>query len=383
MIAQIKIVLIGNYIPDNQESMLRFALLLDSAFCNAKVSSEIWWPTVLFGRYTKTTNNGFGKWLGYFDKYIVFPIILKRRIKHIKKNSADVKFHICDHSNSPYLKYLPADSTSITCHDVIAIRGALGYSDSFQLASRMGKILQKWIFHHLKNIKTIAFVSQHSLNMFKELLFEAQIPGAHYCVIHNAFNNDFIPMDSTKASVILARSGICSNIPFLLHVGSGSVRKNRILLLDMLSLLQSNTIINCCFAGESLNVELIEYAKKLQIFDKVISIIKPDHETLVALYSSCAAFIFPSLSEGFGWPLIEAQACGAVVLASDTAPMPEVSGGAALHFDPNNAAEFAGGFYTLNNKILKDKLILDGFKNSRRFSSAGMIKAYIDLMCLN
>ena len=377
-----KVILIGNYLPDKQESMIRFAHLLNSGFINQGLETEIWWPPVVVGGVVRSTNGGIGKWLGYLDKYLIFPVVLKFRLRNKRLKNKEVKFHICDHSNAPYLKYLPATQTSITCHDVIAIRGALGYDDSHQPASAMGKRLQNWILFYLKIAGSIAFVSQHSFDQFKELIPAASIK-KNWCVIHNAFNNDFKPMDKIVARDKIIAAGINVDIPFLLHVGSSSIRKNRALLLDMVDLLKSKQKISICFAGEGLDQELIDHANTIGLSKQVISIVSPNHETLVALYSMCAAFIFPSLSEGFGWPLIEAQACGAVVIASSTSPMPEISGGAALHYNPKKPEDFASGFESLNNKSLKQQLIQDGFKNSLRFQSIGMIKKYQAFIYLN
>ena len=377
-----KIILIGNYLPDNQESMIRFAHLLNTGFNNQNLDAEIWWPSVVVGGAVKSTNTGLSKWLGYLDKYLIFPVVLKYRIRSKKLNDPAVKFHICDHSNAPYLKYLPAAQTSITCHDVIAIRGALGYIDSYQPASAMGKRLQKWIMSNLKLATSIAFVSQHSFDQFMELTPTASIQNK-WCVIHNSFNNDFKPMEKITAREKIITAGVNADIPFILHVGSSSIRKNRTLLIDMASHLDRQQKINICFAGESLDQDLIAHANTIGLSDQVISIVKPDHATLVALYSLCAAFIFPSLSEGFGWPLIEAQACGAVVIASSAKPMPEVSGGAALHFNPTKPEDFAKGFEALKNENLKKQLIQDGFINSLRFQSTIMIKKYQDLLNLN
>jgi glycosyltransferase involved in cell wall biosynthesis len=108
-------------------------------------------------------------------------------------------------------------------------------------------------------------------------------------------------------------------------------------------------------------------------------IVKPDHNTLVALYSSCEAFIFPSYSEGFGWPVIEAQACGAPVIASNIEPMPEVSGGAALYADPSDPEAFAEALLTLQNLTTRALLVQRGFANSGRFEPAHMIQAYLNL----
>lgn len=378
-----KVILIGNYLPDKQESMIRFANLLNEGFRKTGIQSEIWTPTVLFGSKAKLTNVGIGKWLGYVDKYVVFPLVLSFRVRNKKLNNSDSRFHICDHSNAPYLKYLPTDRTSITCHDVIAISDGLGYTKSAQPISKFGKYLQSWILNSLKKSKSIAFVSQLTFNQFQKIISNKGLVPQGWRVIHNSFNADFQPMDLDQARKTLDKLKIQTGVPFLLHVGSDLPRKNRKLLLDMLKVLESDLSINLCLAGESLNQELVRYADSLKLKNKVIQVVKPDHQTLVALYSLCAAFVFPSFSEGFGWPVIEAQACGAPVIASNIEPMPEVSGGAALHFNPTQPVDFANGFLTLKDQVLRQELVQRGFENGLRFEKEKMINAYLDLFNLN
>jgi glycosyltransferase involved in cell wall biosynthesis len=305
--------------------------------------------------------------------------VLKWRVRFKGLKSENVWFHICDHSNAPYLQYLPVDRTSITCHDVIAIRSGLGYQDSTQSTSSLGRFLQKWILNNLKEAKSIAFVSELTLKGFKELVDCEVTSKRKWQVIHNSFNADFRPMEKMKAKEILCSSGINLETPFLLHVGSGLPRKNRKLLIDMLHSLGNSLPVNVCFAGESLNEELLTYADFLGLKNRIMQVVKPNHETLVALYSLCASFVFPSLSEGFGWPVIEAQACGAPVIASNLEPMPEVSGGAALHFDPTQAGDFANGFRALQNPDLRQELVQKGFENGVRFNKEKMIRSYLNL----
>jgi glycosyltransferase involved in cell wall biosynthesis len=374
-----RIILIGNYLPDKQESMIRFADLLNDGFRQAGVPSEIWTPKVLFGSKTKSTNSGIGKWLGYLDKYLVFPLVLIARVRRKEFNNPNTRFHVCDHSNAPYLKYLPKNRTGITCHDVIAIRGGLGYTDFSEQASAFGKILQRWILHHLERAKTIAFVSRLTLKQFQELASAKEPSGKNWKVIHNSFNADFKPIQKDEAIEVLRSFNIDQKVPFLLHVGSDLPRKNRKLLLDMVSSLNGGSQVNICYAGESLNNELLAHADRLGLRNQVISIVKPNHRSLVALYSLCDAFVFPSLSEGFGWPVIEAQACGAPVIASNIEPMPEVSGGAALHADPTQPQEFAKAYLALQNKDSRAEVIKKGFENGARFDHKLMIRAYLDL----
>ncbi|HEY0055314.1 MAG TPA: glycosyltransferase family 1 protein [Pedobacter sp.] len=375
-----KIILIGNYLPDKQESMIRFANLLDEEFKKAGIASEVWTPIALFGSRSQSTSVGLGKWLGYIDKYILFPFILGLKSKRLKNE--EVRFHICDHSNAPYLKYLPANHSGITCHDVIAIRGGLGYGDLHQSPSRFGKIQQRWILSHLSRARYIAFVSKLTLKQFEELV-DLKRPDQTYKVIYNSFNADFRPIRKKEALVILEKFGINLSTPFLLHVGSGLPRKNRSLLLNMIQSSSEGMSLKVCFAGERLDNELVNYARQLNIESRVISIVKPDHETLVALYSACYAFIFPSFSEGFGWPVIEAQACGAPVIASNIEPMPEVSGGGALHADPNNPEEFIKALAQLEHETDRKQLINKGFENGLRFDKQQMIRQYLDLYHIN
>ena len=373
-----KIILIGNYSLDNQQSMERFALMLSEGFKNSGVATKIWRPVVFFGRKSLNPYQGFGKYLGYFDKWLLFPLILKLRLlKHA--NNKDVIFHICDHSNAPYLKFLPKDKTIITCHDVLAIRGAFGYKDAYCPASGMGVMLQKWILKNLSQSQNLVSVSHFTLSQLKELCKDKKINSKNWVVIHNAFNAAFQPVPKAACKQILKDTPLNGHLPFILHVGSGLQRKNRKLLLDMLLSLGDRWNGLICYAGGALDTELINYAKALGLEDRVVSVVGPNHTTLVALYSASDAFIFPSLSEGFGWPLIEAQACGTPVIASNLEPMPEVSGGTAIHVPPLDPHLFAEAFLDLQTDSFRTQLIQKGFENIKRFSNDIMIKRYLKI----
>ncbi|WP_223651778.1 glycosyltransferase [Hymenobacter psoromatis] len=374
-----RIVLIGNYQPDGQESMRRFADMLVEGFGRAGLATETWLPTVFFGALVRQTTSGLGKWLGYLDKWVLFPLVLRWRTRGTAR--ADHRFHICDHSNAPYLPHLPAAQTGITCHDVLAIRGGLGYADAYVAASRMGRVLQAWILGSLRRAERLAAVSHFTLGQLNELTTPAT-PAADWRVIHNAFNARFWPMPADQAAPLLRAAGLDLNQPFLLHVGSDLPRKNRALLLEMAAALGSRWAGLICFAGAPLEPALLARAEALGLRQRVVAVASPAHETLVALYSTCAAFVFPSYSEGFGWPVIEAQACGAPVLVSSVAPMPEVSGGAARHADPDDAPAFAAAFLDLLDGPTRQALVQAGLANCQRFEPAAMTAAYLDLLAI-
>ncbi|HEY4198179.1 MAG TPA: glycosyltransferase family 1 protein [Mucilaginibacter sp.] len=372
-------VLISNYLPDRQESMQRFSNMLYSGLRKNGHSTEIWRPPVFFGKYAKSTISGIGKWLGYIDKYILFPIILKSRVNKALSKSEDVIFHICDHSLAPYLKYLPKDKTGITCHDVLAIRGSMGYTDSASPASFFGKYLQKWILANLKKAPVVACVSRFTLNQLNELSPLQENEKKTRKVIYNGFNAEFKPLSVSESEQILSKINIGPNVPFLLHVGSDLPRKNRKLLIDLLVELGDSWNGQVCFAGKAIDKSLMAYAVSKGMKERIIEVLKPDHLTLLALYSSCYAFVFPSISEGFGWPVIEAQACGAPVIASSHEPMPEVSGGAALYADPFDAPGFANALCSLENQATRDQIVQAGINNSLKYHPDRMITSYLNL----
>ncbi len=369
---EFNIILIGNYPKDNQESMIRFSEMLQSGFENVGLRCDIWNPIIFFGKFCKSTTSGIGKWLGYLDKYILFPIIL--RFRTILFSSKSTIYHICDHSNSIYLPHIISQSKGITCHDVLAIRGALGYNDAYCEASKFGKILQKWILKNLENAQRIAAVSELTLNQLKELTkFDEE---QKRLVIYNSFNAKFCRLRNEILQESLKPLHL-SGKPYILHVGSSLPRKNRNLLIYMLAELKDKWDGVICYAGEPLEGELLSLAIKFNLSSRIISVIKPTHEVLVSLYNGCEAFIFPSYSEGFGWPVIEAQCCGTPVIASSVEPMPEISGGSALHIYPDDSKGFANAFLKLKDPNFRNEIINNGYQNVKRFERKIMIEKYL------
>jgi glycosyltransferase involved in cell wall biosynthesis len=103
-------------------------------------------------------------------------------------------------------------------------------------------------------------------------------------------------------------------------------------------------------------------------------------ERLADIYRSADVLLFASLAEGFGMPIIEAQACGVPVVTSDREPMISVAGGAALLVDPSDvAAAEAAVSSILSNPTLRDRLVRTGYSNSDLYSSRSIAAAYSDL----
>lgn len=364
------IVLVGNYRPDRQESMLRFTRLLAEGL-GAVSRVSVWEPVVVFGRAFADTTRGVGKWFGYVDKWVLTPAAFAlRRLGR----AGGTRYHVCDHSNAPYLAVLPRERTSATCHDVLAIRGARGDAEAHCPASPTGEYYQRYIFSYLRRFRRLACVSATTKRQLERLaLGRPEVDPVDWRVIYNPFNGDFRPVGELPQ-----RDARLRERPYLLHVGGGHPRKNRRMLVRMLAVLEAEfPDLLVCYAGEAVDDSLTAEAARLGVGERVVSLPGPDHAELLRLYSHCAAFVFPSYAEGFGWPLTEAQACGAPVIASAREPMPEVSGGAALHAGPDDVAEFAEAYRRLAaDEGLREELRARGLRNVARFESRGLLREY-------
>jgi glycosyltransferase involved in cell wall biosynthesis len=89
--------------------------------------------------------------------------------------------------------------------------------------------------------------------------------------------------------------------------------------------------------------------------------------------------IFPSYSEGYGWPVLEAQACGCPVLCSNVTSLPEIAGPKALLFAPDDAQGFADAIIALSDPVMRNTQVTAGLANAAAFSEARMFDAYAQL----
>jgi glycosyltransferase involved in cell wall biosynthesis len=122
---------------------------------------------------------------------------------------------------------------------------------------------------------------------------------------------------------------------------------------------------------------LRQLAINLGIAARVVEVVKPSGELLEGLYNGALALVFPSRFEGFGWPIIEAQACGCAVICSDREPLPEVAGNAALLCEADDARAFGRAILELGeNSARREALARGGVENAARYNRAEMIRRF-------
>lgn len=374
-----KIILIGNYFPDEQFSMQIFEVIMAEGYTKSQYQVDVMRPSAIFIKLV-SHQSPITKWLGYVDKFILFPfLLLIRRCVHLLLFQK-VQYHICDHSNAFYLHFLPKNKTIISCHDVLAIRAGLGYTDTYCTATKSGEVLQRIILNALSGARKLAAVSEFTLQQLTEIDTQPNV-SKNWVTIHNALSDKFKPMAPEHVQEVLGKFESLKGKAFLLHVGSDLERKNRKLLVQMIYELKNEFDGLLVLAGAPLNSELLDLIVKLKLENRVVAIHRPTDTEIIALYSICQAMVFPSYSEGFGWPIIEAQACGAPVITSNKAPMmPEVGGIAALYADPDDASDFANQYRKLYKKEFREEVIRLGYENGKRFDFEQTMRQYVQLI---
>ena len=115
--------------------------------------------------------------------------------------------------------------------------------------------------------------------------------------------------------------------------------------------------------------DIFERVRQLALTDQVVFIGYVEDRDKPSLLSGALAYVFPSLYEGFGLPVLEAMACGTPVLTSNISSLPEVAGDAALLVDPHSTAEIAAGLTQLiTNPNLRRQLVEQGYQQLQKFS---------------
>jgi len=352
--------------------MLHFGRMMLDGLRESGVDAMLIRPPAVFGR-TRFFGATAAKWLGYIDKFILFRWRLWRGLA-----ARPAVVHICDHSNAIYARGVRPFPLLITCHDLFSVRAALGEETDCP-PSLTGRILQRWILRGLKSADVIACVSNSTAEDVKRLVANCS-DRSRVAVVPLGLNRPFRPISGELAHARLEQIGSLDlSRPFVLHVGSNTPRKNRAGVLRIFARLQQNWNGQLVLAGELLNTELQRTADYFGISDRIVQIEHVDGDLLEALYTLAVALLFPSRFEGFGWPIIEANACGCPVVCSNSGPLPEVGGDAALFHDVDDEVGFANDLLRLTNPEERARWSAKALENAKPFSAERMIAAYREL----
>ncbi len=242
----------------------------------------------------------------------------------------------------------------------------------------------KWLPRAVQNSDVLIADSE---NTKKDIIKHLQVPSEKIRVIYLSGHEGFRPgISAEQIQAVKAGRGIRGR--YFLFVGTLEPRKNLSRTLQAFGKFQREhgegrdrqlvVVGSKAFAHGAFYKELLE--KNAVDLQDVIFTDYVGHEELNALYCGAEAFLYPSLYEGFGIPLLEAMGSGTPVIASRTSSVPEVAGDAALLVDPLSADEITNAMLEISRSAsLHSELVNKGFLRIKKFSWAGMVRELISV----
>jgi len=190
-------------------------------------------------------------------------------------------------------------------------------------------------------------------------------------VAYEGIDESLAPVPRAEAARhVQSRYGV--SLPYALFVGTIEPRKNITGLLRAFSKIASGVPHNLVLVGGKgwYREDIERVARELGIGERVSFVgYVSSHRELAAFYSAADLFVFPSLYEGFGLPILEAMSCGCPVVTADSSSMPEIAADAALCVDANSDAAIAEAIQrVLGDPALKESLVARGLERARQFS---------------
>jgi glycosyltransferase involved in cell wall biosynthesis len=229
--------------------------------------------------------------------------------------------------------------------------------------------------------KKIRFVRQQadlviavSENTRRDVIEHLGVPPDRVHMVYEAAGAQFRPIEDTGTiATVVQRYGLTPN-NYVLTVGTLEPRKNQTRLVEAFHLLrQRGTAPNLklVLAGRKgwLYEDLFRRVEELGLTkDVVFAGVVPDKD-LPALMNGALMFVYPSLYEGFGLPVLEAMACGLPVITSNLSSLPEIAGNATLLVDPYDVEGLAETMrHLIENEAIRATLCSKGLSQAARFS---------------
>ncbi len=223
------------------------------------------------------------------------------------------------------------------------------------------------LFFAKRECDLIICVSQTTKQDAMEIL---KIPEKKLRVVYEAPETMYFPRGEEQIKRVMEKFGVKDN--YLLCVGTREPRKNLDrAIMAFAEIASKYPELSLLIAGKygwgEDNSKFKIQNSKLESKVKLLGFV--EQEDLAALYSRAEAFVYPSLYEGFGLPILDAMSCGAPVVTSNVGSMKEVAGESAVLIDPESVDSIAEGVLKiLKNASLRNELKAKGLKRSGEFS---------------
>ncbi|WPP52897.1 glycosyltransferase [Catalinimonas niigatensis] len=352
--------------------MPRFARMLVDGMAKRGHQLEVWSPRSR--AFDIPAPNLLKKWLGYIDQYILFPKEVRKRLKSCSGNTL---FVFTDQALGPWIPLVADRPHVIHCHDFLAQRSALG-----EIAENhtkwTGRQYQAFIRRGYSHGRYFVSVSEKTRRDLHRLLSALPIFSE---VVYNGLNSKFVPHDPVESRIQLSRkTGIDLSSGYILHVGGNDWYKNRAGVIAIYNAWRKHNVLvlPLLMVGHHPSKELMKLYLQSPFKNDIYWLSNINDEMVCFAYSGACVFIFPSLAEGFGWPIAEAMASGCPVITTNEAPMTEVGGDAAFYIPRMPPDDSSAGTWAIDGaKVLNEVIVLPAcelkdqieaaFVNARRF----------------
>ena len=309
------------------KSMPRFAQMIDTGMKQKGHEVTVWTPKAVFFKlsFKKVILE---KWLGYLDQFFVFPIAVKLRLLNCGKNTL---FVFSDNALGPWVPLVYKRYHVVHCHDFLAQQSALGLLQENKTGTT-GKYYQKFILWGYRKAINFIPISKKTQTDLHFLLNKT--PGISK-VVYNGLNQNFEPAeDIEKVRELLSNTHeIDLSKGYILHVGGNAFYKNKLGVMEIYDQWAKDFEINLplILAGEPPTEQMIAFRDESVAAKSIHFINDIDDLQLQQFYQGATVMLFPSLYEGFGWPIVEAMASGSLVITTNEDPMKEVAGEAGFY----------------------------------------------------
>ncbi len=279
----------------------------------------------------------------------------------------------CTSNTAPVKSKVPV---MITLHDIIYLESISIFKKSGTWYQKFGNMYRRWVVPKVvKKSKKIITVSKFERERIRKF-FNFREDDTRLVAVYNGVSRHFNPVtDEAIRKEVRAKYDLPEK--YLFFLGNTDPKKNTGGVLKAYANYVEQAddpamLVMLDYEEWALNKVLADIGKK-NIRKHIFLpgyIVNTD---LPAIYSMATIFLYPSLRESFGIPMLEAMGCGTPVITSNTSSMPEVSGGKAKIVDPYQPQQITEAIFELmNDPELRQKLVEDGLKQAAKFTWKNM-----------